>query len=117
MTVDLSKAKPGEIYLTREDEELEYIGKASCPCKDDRYIFFSTTDGPVNYFQDGKYFENDQSSELNIIRKRPEKRVLEGWISISKMGAGFSFNRPTSTPHTRLACVPICIEYEEGDGL
>lgn len=70
MTIDLSQAKPGDVFLTRNGKELEYIGFSNRKVFAPHVLMLS----PGSYFsffsKDGK--EGAEGGPLDLIAKKPE---------------------------------------------
>jgi AAA+ ATPase superfamily predicted ATPase len=74
-TIDLSKAKIGDKFQTRDGQILEYIGQ-NFECRNDRYELIDEQ-GLVKYFyQYGNYLVGEKDA-LDLIVKAPNKPLDE----------------------------------------
>lgn len=68
----------------------------------------------------GKYYDNRENSEYDIIMEAPVKKKLKGYLAIWKDGALSRWSHEMFTTDRYTAIIDLCqynIEYEEGEGL
>lgn len=121
MTIDCSKLVPGQICVTRNGYEVEYIGKSTTNNVKFPYIFFSVCSGATACTSKGLYYHSDKLSIYDIISVKKPKRVLDCWVNV------YTHRVPALHPfrdrcdkladEDRIACLHIVQEYEEGEGL
>lgn len=125
MTIDCSKLVPGQICVTRDGGEAQYVGKITCaPDEDDigrAYVFYhDSCDETYQHYQCG-WIGGVQEDEDDIISIKKPKRVLDCWVNVYEDGAGFFFRSLEQANDCvigkRIACLHIVQEYEEGEGL
>ncbi|OJW23082.1 MAG: hypothetical protein BGO49_28540 [Planctomycetales bacterium 71-10] len=120
MTIDLSQAKPGDVFLTRGGVEARFMGEVKE--RGDSYLFYHMdSDCTQFHFSNGLLFKDGQSS-MDIIAKKPEKRVLERWINVLHNGLCTYYESEERAKHPEnikgvIACLHIRREYTEGEGL
>jgi hypothetical protein len=111
MTVDLTQAKAGDIYLDERDAEWLFIARTPGALS---YVLASGE--TLGFFtKQGGHYHLD----IELVRRKPEKKRLTGWLSITKRGVGFTHEKPlpNASASERIAIKPIDIEYIPGEGL
>lgn len=125
--MDCSTLKPGDICITRDGREVEFIGSrshltsTSINGNNNTYVF-CWRDIPYLVGKDGLYRHSKCCDENDIIRKKPEKKVFEQWINIYTGEENWSdYNTrkeaDDAAAPARIACIHIKQEYVEGEGL
>lgn len=105
---------------TRDGREYEIL-RADLKSSDPIVAIISCPDGremASTFGADGKLYGHKNSEIDLMLTKR--KFHYERWANVHKDDAYVFFNRATADFHAgpdRIACVPITIEGEEGDGL
>lgn len=118
--IDLSQAKPGDVFLTRDGREAKFVGflpeLGELPC----LLLVNGQDSIDTYAVDGSY-DVGRKSVWDIVAKKPETRVLDVWMNIKSNGQIWDypsrFDADQNASSDRIACVPLRIEYTEGEGL
>lgn len=123
MQFDCETLKTGDACETRDGCDAHYVGTMPGGYGD-RFVFFCNGE-LMRVFQHGRWYSGCRKVEKDVVRKKPERRKLEGWICIWQHGGTTGLYTCKETLLKAIAnmgdgciaVVPVCQEYELGQGL
>lgn len=74
-----------------------------------------------NVFADGKSYRFSPNPQEDIVRRKPAKKKIDGYLHFPRSRARYPFFMPVAaSPDRRCeyeAILPLALEYTEGEGL